>query len=132
MSKQDGAPSESWTSATSVKTRPIMISVEEPRLSALFEELVSLTPPTNGKTAGDVLAELPTEDLRGIYLKLMGQVRLKMQEDDEIQRQVGAYSRESVKMQELRRSLERSREQLSVRVNLSLICVSIILANFVL
>ncbi|KAH7729499.1 Protein C23G10.8 [Aphelenchoides avenae] len=115
MSKQDGAPSESWTSATSVKTRPIMISVEEPRLSALFEELVSLTPPTNGKTAGDVLAELPTEDLRGIYLKLMGQVRLKMQEDDEIQRQVGAYSRESVKMQELRRSLERSREQLSMR-----------------
>uniref|UniRef100_A0A915D9X7 NADAR domain-containing protein n=1 Tax=Ditylenchus dipsaci TaxID=166011 RepID=A0A915D9X7_9BILA len=109
MAKQDTMPVEVWTKAVSRKNIPLLISVEEPLVSAIFEGLLN-KPREKLVNAGDTLDDMTPEVARSIFVKITSFIRGKTLEDEEVQRLISRKSRESSRMQEIRRAAERSRD----------------------
>lgn len=122
--------SEQWEKAAMSKKQPAMlISRDEPQINAFFERLFignqtkeNDVPIENGTKINGIchpqtdlpsIDEMPIEILRSIYIKMAAQFRVKLVEMDDLQREIVVRSRDSSRLQDLRRTLEHNRENMN-------------------
>nr|CAD2168941.1 unnamed protein product [Meloidogyne enterolobii] len=121
---------EQWEKAAmSKKQSAMLISRDEPQINTFFERLFignqtkeNDAPIENGIRINGIyhsqtdlpgIDEMPIEMLRSIYIKMAARFRVKLVEMDDLQREIIVRSRDSSCLQDLRRTLERSRENLN-------------------
>uniref|UniRef100_A0A183CEW3 NADAR domain-containing protein n=1 Tax=Globodera pallida TaxID=36090 RepID=A0A183CEW3_GLOPA len=112
---------QNWTNALSKKQPPLLISRDDSLIENAFARMFTsengLTngalSSENGFSDGDCsFDEMSHEMLRTLYIKMSSQFRTKMGELDDLQQHISVRSRDSSRLQELRRTLERTRDQL--------------------
>ncbi|KAL3124644.1 hypothetical protein niasHT_009231 [Heterodera trifolii] len=114
-----------WANALSKKQPPLLISRDDTFVESAFSQMfgengLTKVPSSNGTLHSengisggyDTLEEMSHEMLRTLYIKMSSHFRTQMSELDEMQQQINVRSRESSRLQELRRTLERTRDQL--------------------
>ncbi|EYB97361.1 hypothetical protein Y032_0141g2226 [Ancylostoma ceylanicum] len=92
--------------ASWVKIPPRLITVDDSRINGIVEELLK----SNGRTTAN-LRELPSEDMRAIFMKLTGMLRLTLNEVDTYYNDMQTLSVEVNRMQVIRRGLEDTHER---------------------
>lgn len=107
---------EMWAKAISQKSAPMLLSAEEPLLNEMFEELLGISKITREERTqpADLVQDLAPEVSKAVFFKLSAFLRTRLTDDEETQRLISKKSRESNRMQEIRRAVERSREHLTV------------------
>ncbi|KAI1715658.1 hypothetical protein DdX_07982 [Ditylenchus destructor] len=106
---------EMWAKAISQKSAPMLLSAEEPLLNEMFEELLGISKITREERTqpADLVQDLAPEVSKAVFFKLSAFLRTRLTDDEETQRLISKKSRESNRMQEIRRAVERSREHLT-------------------
>uniref|UniRef100_A0A915MHS2 RRM domain-containing protein n=2 Tax=Meloidogyne TaxID=189290 RepID=A0A915MHS2_MELJA len=130
LEEEEGNRSESSEfSAEQWEKSAMLISRDEPQINTFFERLFignqtkeNDVPIENGIKINGIyhsqtdlpgIDEMPIEMLRSIYIKMAARFRVKLVEMDDLQREIIVRSRDSSCLQDLRRTLERSRENLN-------------------
>ncbi|VDN21899.1 unnamed protein product [Gongylonema pulchrum] len=99
--------SKLWAQAHSTKLAPKLISIDEPRLCQIVDDLDSRL-----KVTTQDLDDYPVEDLRGIFIRLALRIRSRSSEMDSQLLQMSMLAKEISAMQSMRRTLEERRIQM--------------------
>jgi hypothetical protein len=109
MSKYDGNPTLS-SQATSLKTSPPLISVDDARMKVIVDHINS----TGGYPDENFMYNVSLEELRALYFHYTGSIKSNIGQSEYQQSTINSKARQISQLQNLRRLLEDIRERFSV------------------
>lgn len=109
LSKYDGNPTLS-SQATSLKTSPPLISVDDARMKIIVDHINS----TGGYPDENFMYNVSLEELRALYFHYTGSIKSNIGQSEYQQSTINLKARQISQLQNLRRLLEDIRERFSV------------------
>ena len=109
LSKYDGNPTLS-SQATSLKTSPPLISVDDARMKIIVDHINS----TGGYPDENFMYNVSLEELRALYFHYTGSIKSNIGQSEYQQSTINSKARQISQLQNLRRLLEDIRERFSV------------------